>query len=198
MYCKRIVSDKSFTGDPFARLQRELQEEAGITAAELVQHGLIIFDFVDSPTPLEVHIFKATEFSGEVTESEEMRPQWFPLAALPYESMWKDDAVWFPMINADHYFKGRALFRYTHYSLDVCELTLQAVAPVVVASSLLLAACSGTSPLALVAHASESLCASALRKLPVVYALCALVCCRGTEELLSHDIHTVPQDELLL
>lgn len=78
---------------------------------DLVQHGLMTFDFTESPVSLEVHIFKATEFTGEITESEEMRPEWFDVDAVPYDRMWKDDALWFPLLHAGKYFKGHCLFR---------------------------------------------------------------------------------------
>lgn len=74
--------------------QRELQEEAGITALDLVKRGCVAFTFEDSPVPMEVHVFKATKYSGVITESEEMRPQWFPVTEVPFASMWKDDEIW--------------------------------------------------------------------------------------------------------
>jgi hypothetical protein len=42
----------------------------------------------------------ATDWEGEPEESDEMRPQWFALDAIPYASMWSDDAIWLPRVLA--------------------------------------------------------------------------------------------------
>lgn len=47
---------------------RELKEEANIRALHLEKQGLMEFEFQNDPTILEVHLFKATEFEGDVTE----------------------------------------------------------------------------------------------------------------------------------
>ena len=49
---------------------RELQEECGVTATSLKKVGIILFEFVDEPPIMEVHVFKTSEFLGEPTESE--------------------------------------------------------------------------------------------------------------------------------
>ena len=93
--------------------RRELQEEAGIVAASLTQVGRIDFDFVDDPVRLEVHVFLVDGFTGIPMETEEMRPQWYDLAAIPYEKMWLDDRYWLPLALEGKLFKGRFLFRGT-------------------------------------------------------------------------------------
>ncbi len=78
--------------------KRELREEAGIEAVRIAQFGLINFEFVGVAEWMEVHVFRCDAFEGEPTETEEMRPQWFPLSAIPYEHMWPDDTVWLPQL----------------------------------------------------------------------------------------------------
>jgi hypothetical protein len=39
--------------------------------------GHIVFEFEGNAEKLEVHLFKSTEFEGEIAESEEMRPEWY-------------------------------------------------------------------------------------------------------------------------
>ena len=70
-------------------MQRELEEEAGITARDLVKRGILLFQFMGDPMPMEVHVFCATQFDGVVKESEEMKPQWFDVADVPFDDMWK-------------------------------------------------------------------------------------------------------------
>ena len=45
-----------------------------------------------------ISVFQVNEYQGVVTESEEMRPEWFDFDKIPYESMWKDDKHWLPYL----------------------------------------------------------------------------------------------------
>ena len=45
-------------------------EECGLTVTELDKVGVIVFEFVDDPQLLEVHVFRTEQYSGEVTETE--------------------------------------------------------------------------------------------------------------------------------
>lgn len=89
---------------------REMQEEAGITPQDLRKIGLLEFNFRGTDDVLEVHVFKCTAFAGEVGESEEMRPEWFALTAVPFDQMWQDDPHWFPSFLENKKFRGRFLF----------------------------------------------------------------------------------------
>ncbi len=89
---------------------RELEEEAGIKALDLEEYGVINFEFRGKEDILEVHIFKTSKFSGEITESEEMLPQWFEINEIPYSEMWSDDIYWLPLFLKGQKFKGRFLF----------------------------------------------------------------------------------------
>ena len=53
--------------------------------------GILDFSFESDSEILEVHIFKVSDFAGEPTESEEMRPQWFSLEEIPFDQMWSSD-----------------------------------------------------------------------------------------------------------
>jgi hypothetical protein len=59
---------------------------------------------------MEVHIFKADKFSGEIRESEEMKPQWFDVKEIPFSKMWPDDIYWMPMFLEGKKFTGKFLF----------------------------------------------------------------------------------------
>jgi 8-oxo-dGTP diphosphatase/2-hydroxy-dATP diphosphatase len=91
--------------------RRELAEECGVTAHTLEKRGILDFKFAKNPNEvLEVHVFLVTSHSGEPTESEEMRPQWFPTNALPFSAMWPDDPHWMPLFLRDATFRGVFLF----------------------------------------------------------------------------------------
>lgn len=89
---------------------RELTEEAGITALDLNKLGVLEFSWEGKPEIFEMHIFKASKFSGEPEESEEMKPQWFKIDQIPYDLMWPDDKFWLPLFLENKKFKGRFLF----------------------------------------------------------------------------------------
>lgn len=79
---------------------RETEEEAGVRVADAALVGNLRFVFRGSPERLEVHVFRATSFSGDVAPSEEMEPRWWPTAAVPFADMWPDDALWLPHVLA--------------------------------------------------------------------------------------------------
>jgi 8-oxo-dGTP diphosphatase len=82
---------------------RETQEEAGVEAKNLFKVGELEFFFPHSKDwDQRVHVYFAKEWVGEPRESEEMRPQWFSVENLPFESMWPDDIYWLPkVLNGD-------------------------------------------------------------------------------------------------
>jgi len=90
--------------------KREIQEEAGIKVENLDKVGIIDFEFKGNPEILQVHIFKSDNFSGELKESEEMKPQWFHVSEIPFREMWPDDIHWIPLLLSGKKFKGKFLF----------------------------------------------------------------------------------------
>ncbi|KAF9169189.1 Nudix (Nucleoside diphosphate linked moiety X)-type motif 1 [Mortierella sp. AD011] len=79
---------------------RELEEEAGITVKpeKLYKAGILLFLFENDPVGLETHVYKAFEHEGQIRECDEMRPQWFNFADIPFDQMWEDDRVWLPKL----------------------------------------------------------------------------------------------------
>ncbi len=90
--------------------KREVREEAGVEVSELEKVGVIEFEFQGNPELLEVHIFKATNFTGTPSESDEMRPQWFPTDQIPFDEMWSDDPYWVPLFLDGKKFRAKFLF----------------------------------------------------------------------------------------
>ncbi|HEX9153834.1 MAG TPA: 8-oxo-dGTP diphosphatase [Candidatus Saccharimonadales bacterium] len=87
---------------------RECQEEVGITPTNHTKVGE--FHFFDHPDIEHYcHIYVATEWEGELQETEEMRPKWFNTADIPYHAMWPDDEFWMPHVINNKLFKGRVV-----------------------------------------------------------------------------------------
>ncbi len=98
---------------------RELREEAGLEALAISLEAIFEFRFEQEPGKvLQVHVFKVNKWQGDVTESEEMKPQWFDLDALPYETMWPDDRLWMPLFFLGQKLRGQFLFDVNHQVID--------------------------------------------------------------------------------
>ncbi len=93
--------------------RREILEEAGIIPVEMKKRGVIEFVMQEDGNPfegnpnVELHIFSAHEFEGELQASKEMVPHWFLHSEIPFEQMWPDDRYWVPMLLAGKNFKGK-------------------------------------------------------------------------------------------
>jgi 8-oxo-dGTP diphosphatase len=88
-------------------LVRECQEEINVTPTKF--HKVAEHDFTqkesDKPWRMYVHAYICTEWEGEPSETDEMAPEWFNIAEIPYENMWQDDILWLPMV-----LEGKSLF----------------------------------------------------------------------------------------
>lgn len=88
---------------------RETQEEFGTKVTKLQEVAEIDFPPIDDDGYF-TKVYIATEWQGEPTESEEMRPEWFKLDEVPYDQMWDSDKKWLPKLLA-----GKAFNALYHY-----------------------------------------------------------------------------------
>lgn len=110
---------------------RELSEEAGITAEGVNRVGVLLFTFRDEPAlELEMHIFKVDSYMGEIVESDEMKPQWFNIADIPYNHMWTSDVAWFPLFLSGKKFTGSFHFDSPASREHVAVILEQTLTPV--------------------------------------------------------------------
>lgn len=72
--------------------------------------GYFTFEIEGIDHIFEVFVYKSDQFEGEITESEEMKPEWFDINEIPYENMWKDDQVWYKSMLRNRNFQGHFKF----------------------------------------------------------------------------------------
>jgi len=80
---------------------RETFEETGLVVApaDLYDAGRVVFHFPAAPgTDMAVQLYRATRWRGKLTASDELDPQWHPVAALPIGRMWDDSRIWLPHV----------------------------------------------------------------------------------------------------
>lgn len=93
---------------------RELTEESGLSVetTDLLPAALVHFSFADTPVFI-CSVYLCRKWQGEPEETEEMKPQWFPLTDLPYTDMWAADALWIPLI-----LKGETIEAHVNFNAD--------------------------------------------------------------------------------
>ena len=93
-----------------AAARREVKEEAGLEVTALSRAGTLEFVYPLEEKTLEVALFRTQEYAGKPKETDEMRPQWFPLDAVPFSEMWLDDPHWLPRFLQGKDITGRFVF----------------------------------------------------------------------------------------
>lgn len=91
--------------------KREVKEEIGVEVELTNKVAELSFYFPHKPEWSQtVHVYFSEDWSGEPSESEEMRPQWFSVDSLPYDSMWPSDPFWLPDVLDDKLVKAKIVF----------------------------------------------------------------------------------------
>lgn len=93
-------------------LVRECQEEIEVTPGhywKVAEHDFVQKDG-EKPWRMYVHVYLSDEWEGEPTETEEMAPEWFKIANIPYHNMWQDDEYWLPQVLAGQKVYGEFTF----------------------------------------------------------------------------------------
>src|ERR1035438_7000783 len=87
--------------DIITTARRECFEEIAVKPGKLDKVAIINFYSQAKPGDnQQAHVYFCWDWIGEPLETEEMRPQWFDLEAIPYKTMWADDKYWLPPVLA--------------------------------------------------------------------------------------------------
>ena len=98
---------------------RETLEETGILIKNPIQVGYIEFPTKD----FYVHVFKSTEFSGEVVQKEdEVCTFWVDKKDIPYDQMREADKDFLPEILSGKYVKRRYIYDDDFHVIDIIDL----------------------------------------------------------------------------
>jgi len=86
---------------PCEGAKRELFEEAGLTMRSITYQGALTAFLSGAVFPsFMLYVFSSKEFTGRIKGDGKSELRWFPLNALPYITLWHDDAVWLPYLLA--------------------------------------------------------------------------------------------------
>jgi len=104
---------------------RELREETGVLVSEQDLRRMAHLTFVFPAKPgwdQVVHVFLARQWEGEPAESAEMRPAWYRVSEIPFETMWQDDPHWLPLILRGKRIRARFTFQADNETVDQVEI----------------------------------------------------------------------------
>lgn len=74
---------------------REVQEEVGLQVHDLQLVARLLFYF-QGQAEILANAYTSSSFGGKPTETDEMKPKWFPRSNLPFDEMWPGDKHWVP------------------------------------------------------------------------------------------------------
>ena len=97
------------TETPMECAIRETKEELLIEASVVNQYGQLDFQFTNGYA-LRCFVFRADEYTGTPTETNEAIPLWCNTKEIPYDEMWEDDKIWLPLLLRRQNFAGQFIF----------------------------------------------------------------------------------------
>ena len=63
----------------------------------------------------------------DIQETEEMQPKWYDDTDIPFENMWEDDRVWYPLMLKGLHFHGVCHFLESVSKSDLPKMTSHAI-----------------------------------------------------------------------
>jgi len=86
---------------------RELKEESGLSAENLIMKGHIAFPMFDEKDDWYVFVFVIDKFSGNQIESDEGRLEWIPNEKLSELNLWDGDKIFLPWLFQEKFFSAK-------------------------------------------------------------------------------------------
>jgi len=80
---------------PEQAIRREVAEETSLLLGGVLLVGELTYPFPFKPTwSQKSWVFVCREWDGEARESDELAPEWYPVADIPTARMWDDARYW--------------------------------------------------------------------------------------------------------
>ena len=90
---------------------REVWEESGLRIRNPDLHGILTFPGFANDEDWYAFIFTATEFEGELIESNEGVLRWIPDAELLALNLWPGDQIFIPWLVEQKFFSGKFTYK---------------------------------------------------------------------------------------
>ena len=84
-------------------LMREVKEETGLTLEKWRFRGIVTFISDDDPAEY-MHLYTATEFSGEIIDCDEGKLEWYPIDKIDQLELWEGDKIFFRLLREEEPF----------------------------------------------------------------------------------------------
>ena len=88
---------------------RETIEEVGLRPLDPEHYGTLRFAFLDGYR-LEVYVYVAYRWDGDLVETDEALPFWVAEDGIPFNEMWEDDRCWLPNVLAGDHVEAEMAF----------------------------------------------------------------------------------------
>ena len=89
---------------------REVEEESGLLISNPHLCGVLTFPAFDHMTDWYVFVFTATQFSGDLIESDEGILQWVDDDKLLDLPLWDGDQIFIPLLSQGQFFSGKFIY----------------------------------------------------------------------------------------
>ncbi len=90
---------------------REIFEESGLQVRSPQWRGLLTFPGFANEEDWYAFVFVANEFSGELIESPEGRPEWIDDARLLELNLWEGDRIFIPWLDQPGFFSAKFVYK---------------------------------------------------------------------------------------
>lgn len=94
---------------------RELKEESGLNAKNLILKGHITFPLFDGVDDWYVFVFIIDQFDGELIDSEEGELRWIPNNELKSLNLWEGDQIFIDWLFQDKCFSAKFNYENGHF-----------------------------------------------------------------------------------
>jgi 8-oxo-dGTP diphosphatase len=101
--------------------RREIFEESGLMARELILKGVLTFPQFSNDEDWYAFLFVVSDFEGQLIDSPEGDLKWIPDDQLLDLNLWAGDRIFLPWLDQPKFFSGKFIYEkgeLTHYEVE--------------------------------------------------------------------------------